>query len=529
MAMKIDHLLLNETGLFSSLVLDYISHREDMQPFTAYTPDLEGVHARIAQLQSESTDNSTLVTVLREQIGSDLTPQQGSYLEELASGKGLTVCTGHQLNLFTGPLYMMHKVASVFSLCKRLRAEHGIAAVPVFWMASEDHDIDEIDHTTVFGKDIKTETDYQGAAGAWPLENIEPAIVELGNILGDSDKAQELMTIMRKAYRPEQNMAQAMRSIMQSLFGEQGLIIIDAADARLKHLFKSTMQAEVKEGQVREAALKSIAMLEHRGEQAQAHPRDINLFYMRPGIRARLSHDGGRVFAVDTELSWSLDEVLAELYEHPERFSPNVLMRPIYQESILPNIAYIGGPGELSYWLELKPVFEAFDMHMPVLLMRDIVLWMDERSEEQIKEMGFSLSDMFRDEAILHKEFALAHAVEEPDLGEDKEILIARFEKLIERSRIIDPSIAGFAKGEQQRLINSVDNIQKKLVRAEKKKHSDSLTRITILRDKILPGGGLMERKENFSSLYVRHGRSFIDHLMEAADPLDVRLKVITL
>lgn len=518
---------LEQTGLFPKLIRDYISGREDMSPFYDFAPSMEGLKERLGHVKGLSKDNKDISEVLESQHGSSISEVQKENLMALKADEAFTICTGHQLCLFTGPVYMIYKIASVIKLSQALSKETGERIVPLFWMATEDHDVEEIDHTWLFGKEIKLDTDYHGAVGRMQLSGVDRPLEQLTEILGDSDNGHALLNIMRAAYDDGKSMTQAFRTIIQSLFSKYGLLILDADDHALKRMFLPSLIDEVMEGRIQGAIQSTIEMLKYRGESVQAEPREINLFYLEDGIRSRLVYDGERIAVHGHDISWDREEFKVMADKYPERLSPNVLLRPLFQEHILPNLAYVGGPGELSYWLQLKSVFEAFKMKMPVLLLRDSFMWIDKKTESKWESLGFELSDLFRSLDGLQKEFALKSSTVDPDLSGEKEQLLSHFDGLIERSRQIDPGILGFANAEKQRLVKAIDNMEKKLVRAEKKKHGSSLDKIAQLKEKFLPGGGLRERKENFMHWYLRQGDGFIETVVEKADPLNPQVKVL--
>ncbi|NNC83171.1 MAG: bacillithiol biosynthesis cysteine-adding enzyme BshC [Flavobacteriales bacterium] len=524
--MQIEHIPLENTGQYPRLVIDYLKDAGDMSDFTHYRPDRQGLRDAAESRSFDSSQRELLLEVLKEQHGEHCTDQQQTMLDMLSDPGSRTISTGHQLCLFGGPVYMLYKVASVIRLAETMREEEGVHVVPLFWMASEDHDIDEIDHCLLFGRRFAIPTEHNGPAGTMPLEHIDDVVVELGQVLGESPLAQEAKKLIASCYTQDRSMAQAFRALIQSLFGKYGLLILDASDRRLKASFSEHMRNEMEQSMIEKAMESRAEVIRNRGEQVQATARDINLFYMTDTERVRLTKESGTIGPVDG-IVWKDGDYSKLITDHPERFSPNVLFRPVYQEYILPNIAYVGGPGELSYWLQLKEVMEAFDLRLPVLILRDTMIWIDDRTEQKWKELGFATMDLFRDDDLLYKEFAKQNAGEELDISTDRETMIKHFDKLVDRSKDIDPNILGFAKAERSRLIKSIENLEKKMIRAEKKKHGDSLNRISTIKNKFLPGGSLRERTENFLHWYLKQGDGFIDHLLEVSDPLDARLKVI--
>ena len=524
--MDITRFELDITGQYPRFVRDYLSQKEDTKDFIHFPPNTEGLLAKAASREFEAERRKVLVEVLREQHAEHLSEAQSKNLGLLEEEDSYTVCTGHQLCLFGGPVYMLYKISSVIKLCRTLSASGKVKVVPIFWMASEDHDIDEIDNCSLFGRRFHLKSEHKGPSGTLPLVDIDEVLQELEEVLGESQMAKEGISLIRSCYEEGVTMASAFRKLIQSLFAQHGLLILDASDIRLKRVFREHMAKEMGGSLIESSIRPTLEMIAHRGEKVQAFARDVNLFYMTKTERIRLSKESGTVSPVEGD-KWSSEEWRTRLKESPDEFSPNVLFRPVYQEYVLPNLAYIGGPGELSYWLQLKGVFEAFDMKMPVLILRDSLMWMDGKTEKKWNELGFELQDMFRQEDALYKEFALRTGSSDLDIKPERESMIHQFDKLIDRSAQIDPGILGFAKAERSRLIKSIENLEKKMIRAEKKKHSDSLNRISTIRSKFLPGGSLRERSENFLHWYLRYGAEFIEMLLEVSDPLDARLKVV--
>ena len=500
-----------------------------MKPFYDHSPNLQGLKERLEELKKNIFDRALLTKEIRNQhADSPLTEAQERNLNALESGNGYTVCTGHQLCLMTGPAYVIYKICSVIALSRSLEKEwnNDVKVIPLFWLASEDHDIEEIASFSIFNKTLSFKNSYEGAAGRMPLNGMDELLGELAQVLGDSAEALELIGIIKGAYLGKKDLAHASAAFINSLFADHGLLILDADRKALKLNFAPLMEKELKDCFVEKSLTSTLKMLENRGEKIQASPREVNLFYLDQGLRTRIVKEDGEFHTVEGEHHWNEERILNEVQHYPERFSPNVLMRPLYQETLLPNLAYVGGPGELSYWLELKEMFHAAGVTMPVAVLRDSFLPVDKRSEEKWKALGFELKDLFRTEDDLHKTYAMEHGAEEVDLIHEKEKLIHHFDKLIEKSLLVDPSLAQFAKGEKARLENAVDTLEKKMVRAEKKKHSDALGRISQVRNKFLPEGVLLERKENFIPLWMKLTDRLIPTLIAKADPLNPGLKI---
>ncbi|MBK8339416.1 MAG: bacillithiol biosynthesis cysteine-adding enzyme BshC [Flavobacteriales bacterium] len=357
------------TGQFKPIVLDYLENDPQVHPFRAWPFDRAGQDAALAARQFDAGKRTILISAIRRQYAElPIPPKVEEHLLQLAAPGTCTVTTGHQLCLFGGPLFVLFKILNTVCLARDLSTPQR-AVVPVFWMASEDHDLAEVDHVFLRGTRVSWSTKATGAVGRMPLSMIDEVVAQAIALLGDGPGAAEIGEILREAYRDGKRLAQATRILVNGLFGRFGVVVVDGDDAALKRLFAPLMKEEMlNEVVARTVRYAEQQMPEHYG--AQAHAREINLFHLSPGRRARLvpSDDGFSV--LDGGPAFRTEELLEEMERVPEAFSPNVLLRPLYQESVLPNIAYVGGGGEVAYWLQLRWLFQAFQVPMPVVCLR---------------------------------------------------------------------------------------------------------------------------------------------------------------
>jgi bacillithiol biosynthesis cysteine-adding enzyme BshC len=270
-----------------------------------------------------------------------------------------TITTGHQLNIFTGPLYFIFKIVTAINLANELKAAYPEQNfVPVYWMATEDHDFAEINHTTVLGKKINWDLETTGPTGRINTESIFKTVKNYLSVLGLSENSEILSDIIENAYLKNQKLADATRYLVNSLFEDYGLVIIDADDPQLKKQFAPYIERDIIGRNSSKAINESSAALKQIGFNTQVNSRDINFFYMVDGFRERIVVENGKYNVLNSGISFNEDELRKEIEQHPFRFSPNVVMRPLYQEVILPNLAYIGGGAEVTYWLQLKKSFD---------------------------------------------------------------------------------------------------------------------------------------------------------------------------
>ncbi|MFK8054960.1 MAG: bacillithiol biosynthesis cysteine-adding enzyme BshC [Saprospiraceae bacterium] len=525
---KVDYLSFRESGQFSARDIAYAEQDSALAPFMAHSPTISAFAKTIETRLQHPVDRKTLVEVLTEQYASyGVKPPEN--LSALSEKHTFSITTAHQASLFLGPLYYVYKILSAVSLARSLKEtypEHDF--VPVFVLGAEDHDLDEIDHVRLNGKTITWKTQQTGSTGAMSLSEIGEALEQVTSDLGPSSAAKDLKALLEKCYTPQRTLGVATAHFVAALFKDYGVVVANLNDLRFKQNFAPIIAREILEQASQKLIAEAVTELEEVGYSQQAHARDINFFYLQPGRRDRLVVEGDRIEVLDTDISWSTEEVKAEIAAHPERFSPNVVMRPLLQESVLPNLAYVGGGGELAYWLERKQQFAEFGVPYPVLVRRDSAWWVSQKQAQRLEKLDISKLDLLGDEHQLLKRYVTSHNADNLDFSEELETLNRIFEGLAERAKAVDPTLAPRALSHGALAEKQVTKLQSRLVRTLKKQQSTSVEQIQALRADLLPGGGLQERKNSFMEQYVLYGPHFFDTLLEHFDPLDMRLKVFT-
>ncbi len=506
---------LNLTGLFSSLFEDYLSQSEKVKPFYAEHIHKKDFKAYLETNSFNTVDRARLVQALQKQseLVKNTFSASSTNIRLLSNTTTYTVTTGHQLCLFTGPLYFIYKIISAINLCKTLKENFPDKDfVPVYWMASEDHDFEEINHVNVFGKKITWNSEQKGSVGEFSTEGLKEVIEELKTILGDNEKANELIQLFENAYLSHTNLADATRFLVNELFGEYGIVVLDGNDEELKQLFKEEFKKDIFENTPFDLVNKTIGELT-KNYSAQVNPREINVFYKEKGIRERIEKDGESFKVLNTEIRFSKTEMENLIQNSPEKLSPNVVLRPLYQQKILPNIAYVGGPGELAYWLEYKTLFESFKIPFPILMPRNFVMLFDKATQQKLQKLNIKIKDAFREGETLVKELIKTQH-NDIHLEEVKTKLTSLYNTILETVSGIDKTLIGTAEAEKQKAINGIAAIEQKINRALKQKSETDINQIWAIKEKLFPKNIPQERYDNFSMYYSKYGKEFITDLI---------------
>ncbi|MCB9032856.1 MAG: bacillithiol biosynthesis cysteine-adding enzyme BshC [Chitinophagales bacterium] len=526
--MMIEHLSFAQTNQLASSVIDYIENKSSIQSILPNTFGLDSLPNIIQTKQNNFLlDRSQLVQEILNQYNNFSTTdtiQQNINL--LENNNCFAVVAAHQLNIFTGPFYYLYKIISTINTCKLYNEKFtSYQFVPIFWLGSEDHDFDEINHTTVFGKDIAWQNQQKGAMGNYSTVGIDACIAEIKTILGDLPFANEVIDLFEKAYAKE-NLAQATRYLLNELFGNDGLVIVDGNTNFFKQQFKTVMKEELLHQSSKALVEQQNEILQANNYKTQAYARAINLFFVDENGRNRIELDNHQYQIVDTNLIFSKDAIIHELDNYPEKFSPNVILRPLFQQQVLPAVAFVGGAGELQYWMQLPKVFEHYQIPFPQLILRNSVLWINKYQYEKMNKLNISIEEIFKREDDLIKQF-VQHKQEDLQLDEEKALLSRIFKIIQQKTNAIDSAMQSFVEAEQQKQIKAIENIEKKFSKAIKSQNETAINQIAKLKEQLFPNGILQERVENFSSEYAKYGKKTIALLKEQLYPYQNEFVVI--
>ncbi|PIY12935.1 MAG: bacillithiol biosynthesis cysteine-adding enzyme BshC [Flexibacter sp. CG_4_10_14_3_um_filter_32_15] len=525
------HLLdFSKTNQFSGLFLDFISQKENLREFYGNLPQLEDFEKQIElkinrQKRDKNLDNhkrEILVNTLHNQYSKTENPPTET-INLLQKETTFTLTTGHQLNIYTGTLYFHYKIQTVINACKILKEKYpNYDFVPVYWMASEDHDLEEIASFNLFGTTYTWQTDQKGAVGRMNTKGL--------NDLGfKEEKAKELGKFYKNAETKNENLTHATRQIVHSFYQKDDLVILDGDDAALKRLFIPIIKNELETQNSHLKIEESSKKLDELGYKTQVTPREINLFYLEDNLRERIvKNENTKTFEIlNTDITFSASEMMELVESNPEKFSPNVALRPVYQEIILPDLSYTGGPGELAYWLQLKSMFEYFEVDFPILLPRNFVLFIPKVIHQKMNKTNLSFEEIFNSFDRLRINYATQNAENDVLLENERKEIESIFDKIEAKSIKTDTSLQKSIAAEKHKALKRIEHISKKLRKAEERKLSDAIGQIKSVKENLFPKGSLQERYDNFLSFAI-NDEDFLDKIQDVLNPFDLRFLVVT-
>lgn len=523
-----------DTTYFSDFICDYLSKNKKISPFYDKFPSLDSFKYQINEKSATfpKKNREILVNSLKNQYENfQISEKTKENIDLLRKNTTFTITTGHQLCLFTGPLYFIHKIASTIKTCILLKNKYPENDfVPVYWLASEDHDFLEVNHFSVHSKKLFWHSNQSGMVGNFNTNELKSLSEMLKNELGMGKNAEELNLLFKNSYLKNKDLASATRFLVNELFQKYGLVIIDGNSADLKQLFIPFFKKDIFENTNYQKVTETIEEIKKVDNTypTQVNPREINCFYLQEDSRERILTENHKFIIKNTSLSFSKEELKNELENTPEKFSPNVILRPLYQEVILPNLCYIGGGGEIAYWLELKAMFKENDIPFPILLLRNSVLLIDEKQEKKLRKYNLLNENIFLKKDNLTKKIIEENTEILIDFSQQRNFLTSQFDALYEIANQTDPSFRSAVEAQKVKQIKGLNHLEKRLLKAQKKKHSELIDRILSLKNELFPNEALQERTENFSTFYLKN-RNLIEILIENFDPFDFRFLIIKL
>ncbi|KQS95190.1 bacillithiol biosynthesis cysteine-adding enzyme BshC [Chryseobacterium sp. Leaf394] len=511
------------------LIKDFVGNK--IEGFEEYTFSKNNFQKQIQNKKASFSDEQRqiLFDELNAQLSDlKLSDLQKRNLDFIKNSETFTITTGHQLNLFTGPAFFIYKILQTVKTCIYLKEQFPEQNfVPVYWMASEDHDFAEINHFKTKNGFYEVNEKSGGTVGKIKLTDTH-FISEFESEFKDHIFGTELILMLKEAYQSGKTLTQSIKILVNRLFSEHGLLIIGGDSKALKAQMTGVFKDEILNSSLNKKSKEKVDFLTEKYGKVQVNPRDINLFYLSE-TRNRIDPFQDKFLVNDTEISLSGDEIVAELNSFPEKFSPNALMRPVYQEKILPNLAYIGGNAEIMYWLELKDYFDSLQIPFPVLIPRNSMVFVDGKVLGKIDQLDLNIEDFFGNFTKVTNRKILDDNEILKTLEEKEKLLKSHFENLKLLAEKTEKSFGNMVKGEEVRQMKSFDRLRKRLLKAEKIKQGELLDRLETLFMEINPAKIWQERVLNFSVFFADHGTQWIETCYREMDVTESKLIIVAI
>ncbi len=522
MNFKATRLPYEQTGYFSRLVTDYLKGSDFLKPFYTHPVSLAGIESAIRERDQFPTDRNTLVSVIEDQYqGQPAKEAVNNNIRHLKNENAYTITTAHQPAIFTGTLYFIYKILHVIKLAEYLSARYPEKKfIPVYYMGSEDADLDELGHIYLDSEKISWNSRQTGAVGRMKTKGLDKIMERIEGEFASQPHGPELIQLLKSCYLESETVQEATFKLVHHLFGELGLIVLIADDSRLKTRMKPIFRDDLFQHipfHITEETIKKLSAK----YTVQANPREINLFYMKEDIRERFDLKDGMYHVHNCGISFSSEELEAELDQYPERFSPNVILRGLFQESILPDIAFVGGGGEAGYWLELKPLFDHFKVPFPVFILRNSFLLIRDYLSTKMEKAGLSKEMIFMKEEVLMGQIVKNHSGNQLSLDNEIRELLAYYDSLKKISGAVDHSLAQHVESLRSKALKGVLELEKKVLRAEKRNFSEAGNKVHEILDALFPLNSLQERVENFIPWYAAYGKGFLDLIYQNSSSLE--------
>lgn len=508
----------------------YINEAPELKDFYAHPVNLEGIKLAIEQRKKYPTDRKLLADQFTIQYKDfENCNLIKSNINALLDENTFTICTAHQPNIFTGHLYFVYKILHTIKLADSLKKElPEYNFVPVFFIGSEDADLEELNHVIIDGEKYQWETKQTGAVGRMKIDDtLIKLIEEIAGRLSVEKFGKPLTNLLKKCFVKNTTIEEATFLFVHNLFKEYGLLVLLPDSAALKSEMIPIFEDDIFKHT-------SSKIVEQTSEKlsvhymAQAYPREINLFYLKDNLRNRIVEINDHFAVHDTSIVFTKEEIKNELKEHPERFSPNVILRGLYQEVILPNVAWIGGGGELAYWLQLKGLFKNYSVPYPVLVVRNSFLIIEKKYQKLLQKLNLNSPDLFKGKEVLLNEIVKKESKFVLNLSKEKKEFENIYFQIKDLVKSVDSTLERHTEALEKRHIKSLSALEKKMFRAEKRKFTDQKNQLNNIFSSLFPNDSLQERTENFMIFYSKWGDDFFKILYNASLNLEQEFCIVT-
>ncbi len=515
-----------------NLFLDYLYEFENVKKF--YKHDFRNKDEYLKLFKSISETNREFRNDVPKIISSQydrLTPSQKTKenIESLKDKNTLAVVTGQQLGILGGPLYTFYKIITTIKLAEHLKERYdAFNFVPVFWLEGDDHDFEEVrsvgilneanEISKVLYEDEIQDEETRSSVGYLKIkETINSFFENLDKNLRSTEFTSDFLNKLKEIYSDGKTFKQSFKELIFSFFDKYGLILFDPQDVIIKNLLKPVFKQEINNFRQQTEKLVQISATLEELYHAQVKVRPVNLFY---------STDEGRFLIEPVENEFRLrrkrkkfthEEIINEIDSHPENFSPNVLLRPICQDYILPTAFYVGGPSEISYFAQVTPLYDFYKLNQPMIYPRSSATIFESNLEKILEKYNLTFEEIFINPDDLKTKVINSlskHSVDDIFAESNNQVELV-LDQLKEKLFEFDKTIADATGKYRQKILNYLDELKGKATDAQKKKHEITLRQIDKLTNSLFPNNNLQERELNFSYYYNKYGESFIDKIFD--------------
>lgn len=514
----------------SQLYVDYMTDFEKVQSFFPQNfRDQDSWASVLEAVASRQIDRSRLVRILSDQNRDfHCGVQTLANIDALHNDNTVAVVTGQQVGIFTGPLYALYKALTAIKLAQILRERHpDYHFVPVFWLAGEDHDFEEVRSITLIDKANNLARveylppDYHSGKNLGPVgslqvdDSFEPFRQKLLEVLPDTDFKPKVMELLRVAYQKGMTLNRAFVHIMNDLLLDSGLIFLDPNQVEIKQILAPIFNSELTgASQTSQLVIDRSAELE-RFYHAQVKPQPINLFMFHKGGRYLIEPRPEGFALKGTRQHFTREEMLQRVQESPELFSPNVILRPICQDTLLPTAAYVGGPAEIAYFAQMGPVYDTFKVPQPIIYPRASATIIEEKVQKVFERFSLGVPDFFKDIEVLKQNLAerLSELSVDEMFGGTSAALMETLQSLERGLEKLDPTLVSALKNVREKVGYQIDSLKQKALAAQTRRFDASMRQLEKASLHLFPSGNFQERELNIAHFLNRYGLEFFQWL----------------
>lgn len=512
---------------FSQLFLDYLSSYEKVKKFFPGNfrdqKTWETTLERVAQRSLNRSDITRILSLQNRNFHCGV--KTLANIDALLNDNTVAIVTGQQVGLFTGPLYTIYKTLTTLKLVEMLRSRFpSYNFVPVFWLEGEDHDYEEVNSVSLINKtnDLtrfeyelrnRTKGDNFGAVGLLELdESIEDLFRRVESEIVETEFRPKVLELFRIAYQKGMNFNRSFVHLMNDLLEDSGLVFLDPHDPEFKKLLAPVFRKELETTPALcQLVIDQSAQIE-KGYHAQVKPKPVNLFFFHNGGRYLLEPRSDGFGLKGSRQHFAKEQVMEMVESNPSVFSPNVVLRPICQDSLLPTAAYVAGPGEISYFAQLRPLYKEFEIPEPIIYPRASVTIVEEKVEKVISRFDIPITEFLRDVELLKQR--IAEQVSEISLDELFGGTVAGMNETLKSLKSglqkIDPTLAGAFDTSRNKIDFQLDVLRQKAAAAQKRQHEVALRQVEKAAFHLFPFSNFQERELNVLHFLNKYGLEFL-------------------